>query len=323
MNARCRSPWPGRGTRFCPLRSPISGVWCATQSLANESHPDITCYSQIRSDHQVENQRRGRYRRAKWRRIITLLGSNRRGNNRSESRKDKPYIRSISGGERPVLGSAKDWGKMTGRESVVGPAIGHDFETGARFFAALAFPGDREESARTDAELAWTASYLHAMNRVDGRDDPFDDERMDRLVAVSPRWTRIKLRTARRRLADRNETARAVRPWASELIGLGPTVRSTVSGNSRSDRLHYGFAAVTRRRPFVFKNESGDRPGPPCTVPSQSTKRWFNRVFPTTRWDWICGTSRCSGRSFNAERNWHRSSPPIVVSRSIPISSCT
>jgi hypothetical protein len=69
------------------------------------------------------------------------------------------------------------------------------------------------------------------MNKVDGTDDPFDDERMNGLVAISPKWTRAKLRTARCRLADRNETARSVRPWASELIGLGP--HRSIDGNRK------------------------------------------------------------------------------------------
>ena len=108
------------------------------------------------------------------------------------------------------------------RELMIGPAVGESFEIGARLFAALAFPAPDEDSSRSDAELAYVASYLHEANRIDDTDEPFKDPRLNAMASHSPRWVRQKLRTTLRRLEDRNEVAKAVRPWASELIGLGP-----------------------------------------------------------------------------------------------------
>ena len=93
-------------------------------------------------------------------------------------------------------------------------------ETGARYFAALAFPGAADDAARRDAVAAWVASYLHEANRVDESNAPFADKRLNTFVGLSPQWCRAKLRTGQRRLADRAELARAVRPWVRDHLGV-------------------------------------------------------------------------------------------------------
>lgn len=108
-------------------------------------------------------------------------------------------------------------------DCAIGPGAGLlPFETGARFFATLAFPASTEEQARVDAERAWIASWLHEQNRVDGTEEPFIEKRLNELVCLDPSWARQKLRTARRRLRDRGEAARLTRPWVRELTNLEP-----------------------------------------------------------------------------------------------------
>ena len=109
-------------------------------------------------------------------------------------------------------------GNMVGREVNIGPAIGYNFEIGARFFAALAFPSVHEDASRANAETAWTASHLHKQNKVDGTTAPFQDDRLNVIAAHTPRWARQILRTTKRRVLDRSKAARAVRPWISELV---------------------------------------------------------------------------------------------------------
>lgn len=112
--------------------------------------------------------------------------------------------------------------KASHRNIQLGPGIGEPFEVGAQFFAALAFPERNEDSARTEAELAFSAGYLHEANRVDESNAPFLHARLNEIAARRPRWVQQKLRTIHRRLEDRSEAARAVRPWVSEHIGVGP-----------------------------------------------------------------------------------------------------
>lgn len=100
----------------------------------------------------------------------------------------------------------------------LGPGECSNVETGARYFAALAFPGAREDQARQDATTAWVASYLHEANRVDESNEPFADQRLNSFVQLSPDWCRAKLRTTNRRLRDRSNLARALRPWGRDLI---------------------------------------------------------------------------------------------------------
>ncbi len=94
----------------------------------------------------------------------------------------------------------------------LGPGECSDVETGARYFAALAFPGVQEDQARRDAAAAWVGSYLHEANRIDNTDAPFENQRLNPYVQFSPKWCRAKLRTTRRRLLDRAELAHALRP---------------------------------------------------------------------------------------------------------------
>lgn len=101
----------------------------------------------------------------------------------------------------------------------LGPGECPDEVTGARYFAALAFPERGEDAARQDAAAAYVANYLHEANRVDESDAPFEDDRLNNFVQLDPKWCRAKLRTAHRRLSDRSELARAVRPWIRELLG--------------------------------------------------------------------------------------------------------
>ena len=100
----------------------------------------------------------------------------------------------------------------------LGPGECPDSETGARFFAALAFPGAGEECARLEAVQGWTGAYLHEANRVDESDEPFEDQRLNAFLDLPPAWCKAKVRTARRRLRDRSDAARAVRPWVRELL---------------------------------------------------------------------------------------------------------
>jgi hypothetical protein len=107
---------------------------------------------------------------------------------------------------------------MPRRELRLGPGECSNVETGARFFAALAFPGSDEETARTNAEVAWAAQFLHDANRIDGSSAPFADPRLNELVNADQGWCRAALRTSRRRLGDRMTTARFVRPWISNWL---------------------------------------------------------------------------------------------------------
>lgn len=108
--------------------------------------------------------------------------------------------------------------KMMGRVIRLGPGECSDIETGARYFAALAFPGVAEDAARQDAVAAWVGSYLHEANRIDGIDQPFADRRLNSFVQLPPAWCRAKLRTTQRRLRDRSIAARAVRPWVRDIL---------------------------------------------------------------------------------------------------------
>jgi hypothetical protein len=108
--------------------------------------------------------------------------------------------------------------KMAGRVIRLGPGECSDIETGARYFAALAFPGVAEAAARQDAVAAWVGSYLHLANRIDETDDPFADQHLNIFAQHPPAWCRAKLRTTRRRLHDRSAAAGAVRPWVRDLL---------------------------------------------------------------------------------------------------------
>lgn len=124
------------------------------------------------------------------------------------------------------------YGQRARRELLIGPGAGLlPFETGARFFAALAFPGPHEEEARLDAEGAWVASLLHHQNEIEATDAQFIEPRLNELVRLNPSWARRKLRTAGRRLRDRREAARLTRPWGRDLMSWEP--HRTVDGIKR------------------------------------------------------------------------------------------
>ena len=101
----------------------------------------------------------------------------------------------------------------------LGPGECSIIETGARYFATLAFPAKHECKARDDATKAWVAQYLQEINRTDRTDDPFEDPKFNELVALDPAWCKSRLRTVRRRLRDRADLGRALRPWTRELKG--------------------------------------------------------------------------------------------------------
>ena len=103
----------------------------------------------------------------------------------------------------------------------LGPGECSNVETGARYFAALAYPGAGEEIEREQVTAAKAAQYLHEANRVDECTHPFEDPRLNELVSLDPQWCRARVRTMDRRLADRAEVARAVRPWMREALEDG------------------------------------------------------------------------------------------------------
>jgi hypothetical protein len=82
----------------------------------------------------------------------------------------------------------------------------------------MAFPAVAEENARKEAEVAWASHYLQAANRLDETSAPFADPRLNELVKADPVRGRAVLRTAHRRLRDRMEAARSVRPWIRDWL---------------------------------------------------------------------------------------------------------
>ena len=100
----------------------------------------------------------------------------------------------------------------------LGPGECPDPETGARYFAALAFPGLNDEQARINAVRGWTGDYLYEANKVDKSSDPFEDQRLNQFLQMSPAWCKARVRTGMRRLRDRSHAARAVRPWVRDLL---------------------------------------------------------------------------------------------------------
>lgn len=107
---------------------------------------------------------------------------------------------------------------MTVRVIRLGPGECSDPETGARYFGALAFPAAGEHLARLDAVRGWVGAYLHEANRVDGCSEPFADHRLNEFVQLPRAWCKARVRTARRRLRDRSDAARAMRPWVRDWL---------------------------------------------------------------------------------------------------------
>ena len=101
----------------------------------------------------------------------------------------------------------------------LGPGECSNIETGARYFATLSFPARHEREARDDATKAWVAQYLQEANRTDGTDAAFENPKFNELVAIDPVWCKARLRTVRRRLRDRADLGRGLRPWTCELSG--------------------------------------------------------------------------------------------------------
>lgn len=101
----------------------------------------------------------------------------------------------------------------------LGPGECSNLETGARFLAALAFPAKHEDAARQDAVAAWVGQALHELNRVTGMTEPFADPSLNGFASRSAERREETLRIASRRLRERNDVARALRPWMRELLG--------------------------------------------------------------------------------------------------------
>ena len=108
---------------------------------------------------------------------------------------------------------------MNGQVIRLGPGACSNIETGARFFSALAFPGKHEEAVRWNAVAAWVGQALHALNRCEETADPFTDPFLNLFAAQSPEWCEETLKTAPRRLRDRSDLARALRPWMRDMLG--------------------------------------------------------------------------------------------------------
>ncbi|WP_431285054.1 hypothetical protein ACQW02_09770 [Humitalea sp. 24SJ18S-53] len=128
---------------------------------------------------------------------------------------------------------------MVLQERRLGPGECSDLETGARFFAALAFPGTNEEVARKKAEVAWAAQFLHEANRIDESSIPFADPRLNELVNADPTWCRAALRTSRRRLDDRMAAARSVRPWMRDWLAGPQPLPTGLKKFSQRQVAHY------------------------------------------------------------------------------------
>jgi hypothetical protein len=108
--------------------------------------------------------------------------------------------------------------QMTGISIRLGPGECSDIETGARYFAAYAFPGKDEQGTRNDAASAWVGTYLHEQNRIDGCEGSFAESGLNEFAAMTPVWCKAQIRTARRRLRDRSRAAQAVRPWIGDIM---------------------------------------------------------------------------------------------------------
>ena len=102
----------------------------------------------------------------------------------------------------------------------LGPGACSNIETSARYFSALAFPLPREQRERRQAADAWVGAYLHAANKTDRCNDPFEDSRLNRYLELPPRWCAARLRTTKRCLRDRGKYAKSLRPLMCEKLGL-------------------------------------------------------------------------------------------------------
>ena len=137
-----------------------------------------------------------------------------------------------------------------------GPGECSNIETGARYFATLAFPARHEREARDDATKAWVAQYLQEANRTDGTDAAFEDPKFNEFVALDPAWCKSRLRTVRRRLRDRADLGRALRPWTCELRG---EEHPPVPGIDQFTQRQIGLVTVLCRSLESLTLDQGDR----------------------------------------------------------------
>ena len=101
----------------------------------------------------------------------------------------------------------------------LGPGECSDAETGARYFAALSFPGPEEETRRDDLANAMSGRYVHEAMNLEWGHEVLADPRLTRHGILDPRWCREQMRGLRQRLEARADAARAVRPMVKELYG--------------------------------------------------------------------------------------------------------
>ena len=143
----------------------------------------------------------------------------------------------------------------------LGPGECSDIETGARYFATLAFPEPQDRVARNDATDAWAAQYLQEANRTDGSDDPFENPKFNELVALDPAWCKSRLKIVRRRLRDRAYLGRALRPWTCELGGeVHPPVPGIVQFTQRQIALYLNGGSPEKASRFEARVWRAARP---------------------------------------------------------------
>jgi hypothetical protein len=104
----------------------------------------------------------------------------------------------------------------------LGPGVEEPFETGAKFFAALAFPAATEVAARHKAVEAMYAIGLRMTNKAERCELPFSIARLNEYVSVGPAQANAAFRKLKRRIRDRFHAARAARPILHPLIAGGP-----------------------------------------------------------------------------------------------------
>jgi hypothetical protein len=107
---------------------------------------------------------------------------------------------------------------MGRRELRLGPGECSHIETGAKFFAAMAFPAIDDEQAGKKAAAAMVSIWLYNVGRSSTR--PFVGPGTGRLRKMGRSWGSAALTTLTRRLQDRTTAARIVRPWIREWAGV-------------------------------------------------------------------------------------------------------
>jgi len=116
----------------------------------------------------------------------------------------------------------------------LGPGECSDAETGARYYAALAFPGSDEERRRDDLADAMSGAYVHEAMSLDWGSEVLTDLRLARQAILDPKWCRQQMRGLRQRLNARADAARAFRPMVKQLFGHShPPVPGITKFNQR------------------------------------------------------------------------------------------